>query len=743
MISATTGAITGFVITNPGSGYTAAPTVTLSGGSPTTAASATTATFVAGGTTGSGYTTAPTITIALPTGTNPVPATATATIASLGGSGYASGTVTTITVTNGGSGYTSVPTVTITPTDGNGSGATATAVLINGVITAINITNAGSGYTSAPTVMINGGGGTGATATAQIGALPTVTLLGGGSSTGFVPATAVAIVTNGVVTGITITSPGSGYATPPTVLIASPNLPALPQGSYDATAIQYDVAGNASQAVQFGNTGAVVIDGTDSPNHGDSDGPGGTNEDAWLYMQQVLNVIEPNITATSKTLVVLGADPAITTRVVVAVAAPAARDRDSSSPPSPPRSPRATCPSLAGISSSSSARRTCRVTSVGCPRRRSMPATNSRRRPSRWVQPGSSTSPPPTISRTTSRTLSSQCSTSIGSTIKSYVNSGGGLYAETENPSGAANAPTPFGWLLSVFPGLQAVQANGGTVGLTITPAGQQIFPTLTMADFTGTQWHNYFTGNFTGLGLTVAVTAFPGSGGSTFGSGMGGGGGGGANSTGTGVAEPLVLASTGGTAATKPLEVTIITTPPAAPPAPVLEASSDTGASDTDGITQDNNSALFPAPIFDVGSAAAATATATVTGGVITTIAVVSGGSGYTSVPTVTISGGGGTGASAIAIVTGGVVTGITITSAGIGYTSNPTVTISTPTSNAFVEVGATVQLFRTAVDAIGNPIIPGKRRCWSTRSRTRPAGSCAIADINQSTRHSRHPVR
>ena len=56
------------------------------------------------------------------------------------------------------------------------------------------------------------------------------------------------------------------------------------------------MAGNPSQAVQFGNTGAVVIDGTDSPNHGDTNGPGGTNEDAWLYMQQVLNVIEPNIT---------------------------------------------------------------------------------------------------------------------------------------------------------------------------------------------------------------------------------------------------------------------------------------------------------------------------------------------------------------------------------------------------------------------------------------------------------------
>ena len=64
-----------------------------------------------------------------------------------------------------------------------------------------------------------------------------------------------------------------------------------------------------------------------------------------------------------------------------------------------------------------------------------------------------------------------------GPTIKAYVNTGGGLYAETENPSGAANAPAPFGWLISVFPGLQAVQANGGTVGLAITPQAAEDLP--------------------------------------------------------------------------------------------------------------------------------------------------------------------------------------------------------------------------------------------------------------------------
>ena len=123
-------------------------------------------------------------------------------------------------------------------------------------------------------------------------------------------------------------------------------------------------------------------------------------------------------------------------------------------------------------------------------------------------------------------------------------------------------------------------------------------------------------------------------------------------------------------------------------------------------------------------------------TGGLITTIAVVSGGSGYTSVPTVTISGGGGTGASAIANVVGGVVTGITITSAGTGYASNPTITISNPTSNAFVEVGATVQLFRTQVDANGNPVSGPLGMPVLVNTLTNTAGGIvAIADINLST--------
>lgn len=55
--------------------------------------------------------------------------------------------------------------------------------------------------------------------------------------------------------------------------------------------------------------------------------------------------------------------------------------------------------------------------------------------------------------------------------------------------------------------------------------------------------------------------------------------------------------------------------------------------------------------------------------------IAVTSGGSGYTSAPSVTLSGGGGTGATAEAEVTNGQVTAVRVTSNGINYTSAPSV--------------------------------------------------------------------
>ena len=98
------------LITNPGAGYTLAPTLQITGG---------------------------------------------------GGSGAAGtvfigdGTVGIVTLTDAGSGYTTAPSVTIAGPVGVGTTATAEAVVSSaGTITSVNLVNAGAGYTSSPTITI-------------------------------------------------------------------------------------------------------------------------------------------------------------------------------------------------------------------------------------------------------------------------------------------------------------------------------------------------------------------------------------------------------------------------------------------------------------------------------------------------------------------------------------------------------------------------------------------------------------
>ena len=116
------------------------------------------------GAAGSGYTSAPTITITGGTifpGPTGAVATATCTVGN--------GAVTSITVTAGGGGYTSAPTVSFTG-GGSGSGATAASVIGGSGVTALTLTSPGSGYLASDslTVSITGGGGSGATATAHV-----------------------------------------------------------------------------------------------------------------------------------------------------------------------------------------------------------------------------------------------------------------------------------------------------------------------------------------------------------------------------------------------------------------------------------------------------------------------------------------------------------------------------------------------------------------------------------------------
>ena len=173
---AAAGAVVAVDVTNGGSGYNGAPTVTFSGGS----GSGATGTAVISGAVssitltnpGTGYVFAPQVTF---TGGGGTGAAATATLApGRGGRAIAS-----VTLTNPGSGYTSAPTVHFV--NGFGGRNAAATASISGTVTGVNITNGGTGYTAAspPTVAFASGSGSGAKGNAVVssGTL-TITALG-------------------------------------------------------------------------------------------------------------------------------------------------------------------------------------------------------------------------------------------------------------------------------------------------------------------------------------------------------------------------------------------------------------------------------------------------------------------------------------------------------------------------------------------------------------------------------------
>ena len=155
------GVVKSVIITNPGTGYTNGTyALGFSGGGGSSAAgtytvtgTVVTSTNITNG--GSGYTGAPTVTFPSGGGSS---AAGVATISA--------GSVASVTVVHGGTNYTSTPTLTFI--GGGGTGATGTAVLTANAITSVTITNAGSGYTSAPAVVVASGFNNAAAATVQL-----------------------------------------------------------------------------------------------------------------------------------------------------------------------------------------------------------------------------------------------------------------------------------------------------------------------------------------------------------------------------------------------------------------------------------------------------------------------------------------------------------------------------------------------------------------------------------------------
>ncbi len=183
---------------------------------------------------GSGYTSRPTVTISPPTGSGGVQAQAEAEITT-----PPSDRVTSVTITSGGANYTSDPIVTIAPPPSGGVQATGVAVIALGApVQSVNLTSPSNGCwanATAPPPSVSIPGGTiQATATANLTGPTCVaswvvqgtckshkgqtnvpsTVTGGGGS-GFSGTVSFAPGT-GMVSGQGITNAGSGYTSPPT-----------------------------------------------------------------------------------------------------------------------------------------------------------------------------------------------------------------------------------------------------------------------------------------------------------------------------------------------------------------------------------------------------------------------------------------------------------------------------------------------------------------------------------------------
>lgn len=238
-VSGGTSSFNGVTVTNGGTGYTTAPTVTISGGNstkPATAVATLKLEKVTVTNPGAGYLLAPIVQIGAQNGFLGAGATATASLK-----------VATITIGNGGSGYTSAPAVTFSlPQLAGGVRATGVATVAGGVVTGVTITNPGSGYMVTPTVAIAAPtAGTRATATTT-GGIAAITLT---APDPLVPSSAGGGGYNDLVNGLVIsfTPPSGPLAVMPTATATG--------RVYDVTLVDAGNYTGAVTGVNFSFTG--------------------------------------------------------------------------------------------------------------------------------------------------------------------------------------------------------------------------------------------------------------------------------------------------------------------------------------------------------------------------------------------------------------------------------------------------------------------------------------------------------
>jgi hypothetical protein len=175
----TIGSVGAIGIVNQGTGYTEAPTVTISGPDQSAGVQANATSFISTANVvtsvslsnaGTGYTNAANLTVTFTGGGGGTGANAVAQLFN-----FKTGTL-SLVVINEGSGYTNAANTIVTISGGGGAGATAVPIVVGNVVTQVIMTNQGSGYTNAAnvTATVSGGGGNGAVLQAIVNSEPNV-----------------------------------------------------------------------------------------------------------------------------------------------------------------------------------------------------------------------------------------------------------------------------------------------------------------------------------------------------------------------------------------------------------------------------------------------------------------------------------------------------------------------------------------------------------------------------------------
>lgn len=574
---------------------------------------------------GSGYVTPPAVSFQSGSG-----ATVTPTVGD--------GRVTFVKVMNGGSGYVTAPSVVFANAGTGGSGAVATAQVTGGVVTGITITNGGIGYGSAPSVSFVGGGGAGAEAVASINGLTALSVTSGGSSYQVPPTVvissgegassgAVSVNATGAITAINVAQGGTAYTAAPNVVIVDSS--GSGYGAVAHATLTGGVTNGVATAGGSGYTGAA------------------TASVAGSSTKQATGIPLLGVTTASLTGFSSAGSSYAAGDLLTVVAGNGAQVRVTASG----GAVTAATVTIGGTNYAVGDVLYLNDAAVG--------ASAARLRVSSVTTGGVITGVTPIAGGTGYST----------GMLLDHVGGNGAVYKVTSvDFSGAIT-------------GYQVYRAGSGyTTRPTalVGGSGSGVVPTFVDTQYTVVGYRAVQPGTgYSSATITVS------------------------DATGTGAAlaagvEQLVdkvIVDVPGTAY-DPATTTVSLVPVASGGGATASAVTvnGLGAVTSVNLSTDGRGYVAPPTVTIVdrsGSGSGAQATATTSKGV-TGITLSNAGVGYTSAPTVTITGGGGSGATAVAIVSGGYVTGVTILEPGSGYTSTPTVT--------FTGGGATQQAQATA---------------------------------------------